>query len=89
MGGSSFTLSPLLTFEAPVSDDWSLVAEWGFVFTDLTSDTNGGDSAFRVGNPFLGANYSIMDNGIDLSIGCGLGLPLASVPGDEPVAALA
>jgi len=87
--GSSFTLSPLLAFETPVSDDWALVGEWGFVFTDLSSDRGGGDSTFRIGNPFLGAVYSIMDNGIDLSIGCGLGLPLASIPGDEPVAALA
>lgn len=87
--GSSFTLSPLLTFEAPVADDWSLAAEWGFVFTDLSSDSGEGDSTFRVGNPFLGAIYSIADNGIDLSIGCGLGLPLASIPGDDLVAALA
>jgi hypothetical protein len=89
MGGSSFTLSPLLAFETPVSDDWALAAEWGFVFTDFSPDTGDGDSTFRIGNPFLGAAYSLMNDDIDLTIGCGIGLPLASVPDDDSVAGLA
>ncbi|MBN1652821.1 MAG: hypothetical protein JXA30_03515 [Deltaproteobacteria bacterium] len=79
--GSWITLSPLFDLEIPISDEWALAVEWGFFFSDLNDDDASGeedDSTFRTGNPFLGAVYSIMDNGIDLKVGCGLGLPLAS-----------
>jgi hypothetical protein len=86
--GSAFSLSPLFGLEIPVAEDWAVAARWGLVFTDWSPDVGSGDSTFRVGNPFVGAVYSLMDKSIKLTVGGGIGIPLASFPSDSEVASL-
>jgi len=86
---SLVTLSPLFELVLPFSQDWALAAEWGFVFTDISSDEDSGDSTFCLGNPFIFGIYTIAEGAIDLSIGGGVGLPVASVSEGDPVDSLA
>ncbi len=69
---------PQLSGFYALNDSLALQLDWGFGYA------SGGDqSAFRVGNPYLGGWYKLMSGQSHLRVGAGIALPLLQISDDN------
>ncbi len=79
-GATSTWLSPLLGGWFRISDMVAVSADWGFAMLNWSALEGGGDTEFRMGNPFI-AVHSVRQHGCtELRVGIGVTVPLAYLP---------
>ena len=83
----SIVLSPLLEMRFQLTYNFLMQVQWGMAYANVDLDPDGNippDNTFRFGNPYVAFHYQGKKKQFSYRIGAGVGIPVASIPGDVP-----